>query len=39
MVHGCTVFTERALMAAVSRGTSHLTIEQRYKQKKRQSLT
>ena len=28
MVHGCMVYTERAEMAAISRGTSHVTNEQ-----------
>ena len=27
MVHGCMVYTERAEMAAVSHGTSHVTTE------------
>ena len=31
MVHGCMVYTERAETAAVSRGTSHVTIKQRCK--------
>jgi len=31
MVHGCMVDTERAETAAVSRGTSHVTIKQRCK--------
>ena len=31
MVHGCTVYTERAEMGAVSCGTSHVTIKQRCK--------
>ena len=29
MVHDCMVYTERAEMAAVPRGTSHVTIKQR----------
>ena len=29
MAHGCTVYTERAQTAAVSRGTSHITTTQR----------
>ena len=28
MVHGCTVYAERAETAAVSRGTSHVTTKQ-----------
>ena len=28
MVHGCMVYTERAEMAAVSRGTSYVTTKQ-----------
>ena len=31
MVHGCMVYTERAEMAAVSRGTSHVTTKKRCK--------
>ena len=31
MVHGCMVDTERAEMAAVSHGTSHVTIKQHCK--------
>ena len=31
MVHGCMVYTERAEMAAVSSGTSHVTTKQRCK--------
>ena len=30
VVYGCMVYTERAEMAAVSRGTSHVTIKQRF---------
>ena len=33
-VHGCMVYTERAKTVAVSRGTSHVTTEQRCKKKK-----
>ena len=29
MAHGCTVYTEHAQTAAVSRGTSHITTKQR----------
>ena len=32
MMHGCMVYTERAEMATVSRGTSHVTVKQRCKQ-------
>ena len=28
MAHGCTVYTERAQTASVSRGTSHITTKQ-----------
>ena len=31
MVHGCMAYAERAEMAAVSRGTSHVTVKQRCK--------
>ena len=31
MVHGCMVYTERAEMTAVLRGTSHVTVKQRCK--------
>ena len=30
-VHGCIMYTERVEIAAVSRGTSHVTIKQRRK--------
>ena len=30
MVHGCMVYTEHAKMAAVSHGTSHVTIKQHF---------
>ena len=31
MVHGCMVYTENVEKAAVSRGTSHVTMKQRCK--------
>ena len=31
VVHGCMVYTERAEMAAVSHGTSHVTVKERCK--------
>ena len=31
MLYGCKVYTERAVMAAVSRGTSYVTTKQRCK--------
>ena len=31
MVHGCMIYTKRAEMAAVSRGTSHVTTKERDK--------
>ena len=31
MVHGCMVYTERAKMAAVWRGASHVTVKQHCK--------